>query len=77
MHPNNDIKHINMTEQEYINAKALGTITAAINTLEDLVPENLKDTIKTGETKKVMGTLCDWQERIFKQVEINRTVSRL
>ena len=35
-----------MTEQEYINTKALGTITAAINTLKDLCAENLKDTIK-------------------------------
>ena len=35
-----------MTEQEYINTKALGTITAAINTLKDLCVENLKDTIK-------------------------------
>ena len=59
-----------MTEQEYINAKALATITAAINILEDLVPENLKDTIKAGETKKALGTLSDWQARLFKQVEI-------
>ena len=41
-----------MTEQEYINTKALGTITAAINTLKDLCAENLKDTIKEGESKK-------------------------
>lgn len=58
-----------MTEQEYINTKALGTITAAINTLKDLCPENLKDTIKDGESKKVFGTLNDWQDRLFKQIE--------
>ena len=51
-----------MTEQEYINTKALGTITAAINTLKDLCAENLKDTIKDGESKKVLGTLYDWQD---------------
>lgn len=56
-----------MTDQEYINIKALGTITAAINTLKDLCPENLKDTIKEGESKKVLGTLYDWQERLFKK----------
>ena len=47
-------------------------LTSAINTLEDLEPENLKDTIKAGETKKVLGTLYDWQERLFKQVK-NKT----
>ena len=56
-----------MTDQEYINIKALGTITAAINTLKDLCPENLKDTIKEGENKKVLGTLYNWQERLFKK----------
>jgi len=59
-----------MTEQEYINTKALGTITSAINTLRDLVPENLKDTINEGELKKVYGTLHDWQDRLFKQIKI-------
>ena len=58
-----------MTEQEYINTKALGTITAAINTLKDLCTENLKDTIKDGESKKVLGTLYGWQDRLFKQTE--------
>lgn len=58
-----------MTEQEYINTKALGTITAAINTLKDLCAENLKDTIKEGERKKVLGTLYAWQDRLFEQTE--------
>lgn len=57
-----------MTEQQYINTKALGTITAAINTLRDLVPEILPETIKEGESKKVMGTLYDWQGRLFRQI---------
>jgi len=34
-----------MTEKEYIKVKALGTITAAINTLRDLVLDNLKEVI--------------------------------
>lgn len=59
-----------MKEQEYINTKALGTITAAINALDDLVLENLTNTIKKGERKKVLGTLCEWQERLFKQIKI-------
>jgi len=59
-----------MKEQEYIDTKALGTITSAINTLKDLVPENLKDTIRDGEYKKALGTLCDWQERLFEKIEI-------
>ena len=63
-----------MTEQEYINTKALGTITAAINTLKDLCAENLKDTIKDGESKKVLGTLYDWQDRLFKQTETKQVL---
>lgn len=58
-----------MTEQEYINVKALGTITATINTLRDLVPEILPETIKEGESKKVLGTLYDWQDRLFRQTK--------
>jgi hypothetical protein len=58
-----------MTEQEYIKVKALGTITAAINTLKDLVPANLDDVITTEEYSKVMPTLWDWQERLFNQIE--------
>lgn len=59
-----------MTEKEYINTKALGTINSAINTLKDLCVENLKEIIKDGESKKVLGTLYDWQDRLFKQIEI-------
>ena len=58
-----------MTEQEYINTKALGTITAAINTLNDLVPEILPEIIKEGESKKVMDTLYNWQNRLFRQIK--------
>ena len=58
-----------MTEKEFIKVKALGTITAAINTLRDLVPANLKDVITEEEYSKVMPTLCDWQERLFEQIE--------
>lgn len=59
-----------MTEQEYINTKALGTITAAIHILRDLVQDNLKDIIKGGESKKVFGTLHDWQERLFTSIDV-------
>lgn len=58
-----------MTEKEYIKVKALGTITAAINTLKDLVPANLEDVITKEEYSKVMPILCDWQERLFEQIE--------
>lgn len=57
-----------MTEKEYIKVKALGTITAAINTLRDLVPANLKEVITKEEYSKVMPTLYDWQERL-EQIE--------
>ena len=56
-----------MKRQEYINTKALGTITAAINVLKDLHTENLKDIIKEGESEKVFATLYDWQKRLFDQ----------
>ena len=58
-----------MTEKEFIKVKALGTITAAINTLRDLVPANLKEVIAEEECSKVMPTLYDWQERLFEQIE--------
>ena len=58
-----------MTEKEYINAKALGTITAAINTLKDLCPGNLKGIIKKSEYDKVIPTLCKWQDRLWKNIE--------
>jgi len=59
-----------MTEQDYIKVKALGTITAAINTLKDLVPANLEDVITKEEYSKVIPTLYDWQERLFKDIKI-------
>ena len=58
-----------MTDKEYIKVKALGTITAAINTLRDLVPDNLEEVITKEEYSKVIPTLCDWKERLFKQIE--------
>ena len=58
-----------MTKKEYIKVKALGTITAAINTLRDLVPENLEQVITKDEYSKVIPTLCNWQERLFEQIE--------
>lgn len=54
-----------MTEQEYIEAKALGSITAAINVLRDLVPANLKEVIRDDEGRQVFHTLSLWQERLF------------
>ena len=59
-----------MTEQDYIKVKALGTITAAINTLRDLVPANLEDVITKEEYSKVIPILYDWQERLFKDIKI-------
>ena len=59
-----------MKENEYIKAKALGTITAAINTLRDLVPSNLTDIISEEEYKRVMPTLYSWQDRLYEQLEI-------
>ena len=58
-----------MTEEEYIKTKSLGTITAAINTLRDLIPENLKEVITKDEYSKVMPTLCNWQERLYQQIK--------
>ena len=48
-----------MTEKECIKVKALGTITAAINTLKDLVPDNLEEVIAKDEYSKVIPTLCE------------------
>lgn len=59
-----------MTEKEYITIKALGTITAVINALKDLTPENLTEVIKEGEYSQVMPTLYNWRDRLSKQIEI-------
>jgi len=61
-----------MTEKQYIEVKALGTITAAINTLRDLVPANLTHIIKESEAKKTIGTLMEWQDRLFEVLQINQ-----
>ena len=60
-----------MTEQEYVNVKALGTITAAINALKDLTPTNLRGIIKEGDQKKVFGTLCEWRDGLHKNIKVN------
>lgn len=59
-----------ITEEQYIKTKALGTVTAAINVLKDLVPENLEGIIEDGEMAKVANKLHLWQERLFKEVNI-------
>lgn len=59
-----------MKEQEYINTKALGTVMAAIHVLNDLDHDNLKGIIKEGEAKQAIGTLYDWQDRLFKQIQV-------
>jgi hypothetical protein len=59
-----------MTEQDYINATALGKITSAIAVLRELCKENLTHVITDEEWSKVTPTLCDWQERLFTLVDI-------
>lgn len=54
-----------MKEQDYIDAKALGTITAALSTLKDLTPANLKDIMTEDEHKIVMSTIDKWQLNLF------------
>lgn len=60
-----------MKEQDYINTKALGTVTAAINVLRDLTHKSLSSIIKEGENKQVMGTLYEWQGRLLKSINID------
>ena len=57
-----------MTEQEYINVKALGSITSAINILKDIVPGNL-EVITTEEYIKVMSILCRTQLKLENNIE--------
>ena len=57
-----------MTQTEYIKVKSLGTITAAINTLKDLVPDNLEEVITKEEYRKVLPTLYLWQQRLYEQI---------
>ena len=63
-----------MTEQDYINVQALGTIKAALGVLRDLDPENLKDIILDGEQKKVTGTLHDWYDRLREVINTEEEV---
>lgn len=65
-----------MTENDYIKAKALGSITSAIKTLQDLVPENLNSVIIDSEHKKVMSILDNWQTRLFEQIETSEDAFR-
>jgi hypothetical protein len=62
-----------MTENEYMKAKSLGHITSAINGLQEVSSyrDFLPDIIKPEEYKHVLPTLCKWQERLFKSIEIN------
>ena len=60
-----------MTEKDYINTKALGTITAAINTLRDLVPAILTSVMNEKSYGTVMATLYSWQERLFDKIELD------
>jgi hypothetical protein len=59
-----------MTEKEYVNAKALGTITSSINTLKDLVPENLEGIIDE-RYLDIMNTLYEYQEKLFDTIELD------
>lgn len=64
-----------MTEQDYINTKALGTVTAGINALRDLCPANLKEVIHEGEYEQAMSMLCQWQDRLHEVVNITEPSS--
>jgi hypothetical protein len=63
-----------MKEQDFINVEALGTIKAAIAVLKDLVPEMLPEIIKEGEAKKAIGTLYEWQHRLFSTINTEETI---
>lgn len=63
-----------MTEQEYIKVDALATITSAIGTLRNLVPEqiiNLQDVITEKDFSNVMASLTNWQKKLYKQIKID------
>ena len=61
-----------MTEQEYILAKAQGSITATINILRDLTPGNLTSVMTEEEYHKVMNQLYAWQGKLFVTIEIKQ-----
>lgn len=61
-----------MAEQEYILAKAQGTITSAIDTLRDITPDNLTSIMKKKEYQEVMNQLYVWQGKLFTQIEIDQ-----
>jgi hypothetical protein len=63
-----------MKEQDFINVEALGIIKAAIAVLKDLVPEMLPEIIKEGEAKKAIGTLYEWQHRLFSVINTEETI---
>lgn len=58
-----------MKEEDYIHAKSKGTIDAAIEVLKTLVPKSLPEIIHDGEFKNVLGTLYDWQDRLFEYLK--------
>jgi len=58
-----------MTEQEYINVKELGTVSAALDVLKNIVPDNSKVIVKE-DYQKVMDTIYKWQEALFQKIKI-------
>jgi len=59
-----------MKEKDYINAKALGTVTATINTLNDLVPANLDKICLESEYIQVFTILNKWQKNLYNSIKI-------
>lgn len=61
-----------MTEQEYVLAKAQGTITSAINTLRDVSPDMVESIMTKKEYQDVMQQLYIWQGKLFVQIKIDQ-----
>lgn len=57
-----------MTEQEYINVKELGTVTAAINVLRDICVENSKVIYKE-DYQQVMKKIRHWERCLFRIIK--------
>lgn len=59
-----------MKEQEYINAKTLGKVTAAYDALSSIAPGNVMDTMDEGVFKDLMLKLSSWKFKLRKSIEI-------
>lgn len=63
-----------MTEKEYVNAQAIGTVNVLFETLKQLTPKNHESEIPRKELDEVARHLYRWRERLLLSVEVDNVI---